>query len=245
MLRLAGAAEEAVPTPYGPCQAMTGRLAGCDVVFVSRHGRGHTLPPHRINYRANVWGLREIGVQAVIATAAVGSLNPKMQPGDCVIVAQFLDFTKGRPLTFFDENVRHTDVTDPYCPALSELLAAGVERALAGTGAGVHRGGCYVCTEGPRYETRAEIRAFQRLGGDLVGMTGVPEVVLARELGLCYATLAIVTNWAAGVSERALHHAEVAAAMAARLAQLEAALEAVLPQASERAGRKCSCSSSC
>ena len=185
-----------------------GAFQGVEVAFMARHGKGHSIPPHAINYRANIWGLRALGVERVLSTAAVGSLNPEMGPGDFVIIDQFLDFTKDRPLTFFDGGeygVAHVDVTHPYCPVLRRALISVGERL----GLALHPAGTYVCVEGPRYETAAEIRAYRTLGGDLVGMTNVPESVLAREAGLCYATMAMVTNLAAGLSPEPLSHEEV------------------------------------
>ncbi len=203
--RLEGCVEEEMETPYGQVHATTGRMDGRRVVFLARHGRTHSVPPHRVNYRANIWALKELGANRVLATAAVGSLNPDFRPGELVLPDQFLDFTKNRPGTFYDDRVVHTDFTEPYCPA----LRAALEGSAGELGVPLHNGGCYVGTEGPRFETPAEIAAYRRLGGDLVGMTGLPEVVLARELGLCYATVAIVTNFAAGISTTALSHQEV------------------------------------
>src|SRR5690606_29757669 len=195
-------------TPYGEVEVQIGRYKGVEVAFMPRHGKGHSIPPHRINYRANIWGLKMLGVEVILATAAVGSINPEMKPGNFVIVDQFLDFTKGRTSTFFDDGsqgVVHVDVTEPYCPAVREvLIETGRELGLR-----LHDRGTYVCVEGPRFETAAEIRAFRILGGDVVGMTSVPEAVLAREAGICYAAMAMVTNMGAGMEERPLSHEEV------------------------------------
>ena len=189
------------------------------MVFLPRHGTGHSVPPHRINYQANIWGMRALGVEAIIATAAVGSLNPEMRPGDFVFVDQFIDFTKNRRQTFFDgrENgVAHLDFTEPYCPALRKTMAAaaGELRARPGAEFAFHEKGVYICTEGPRFETPAEIRAYALLGADVVGMTSYPEVALAREAGICYATIAMVTNLAAGMAGGRLTHEEVLEVMA-------------------------------
>lgn len=203
-----------VETPYGPIEVQVGTYKGAQVAFLPRHGRGHSIPPHKINYRANIWGLKALGVRRILATNAVGSINLEMKPGDFVIIDQFLDFTKSRALTFFeggDQGVVHTDVTEPYCPQLrSALIDVGKELGLS-----LHPKGTYVCCEGPRFETAAEIRAFRILGGDVAGMTGVPEVVLAREAGICYATMAMVTNLGAGISDQPLTHEEVVEIMAA------------------------------
>lgn len=215
--------EHSVATPYGEVPAVLGMCGNRRVAFITRHGRLHNIPPHRVNYRANIWALKLLGVKRIVATAAVGSLNPNMKPGDFVVYDQFLDFTKGRESTFHTDQVVHTDVSEPYCSDLRELLF----EALSNAGEQVHPSGCYVCTEGPRYESAAEIRAFRILGGDLVGMTGLPEVVLAREAGLCYAGVAVVTNFAAGMSGP-LAHEEVVRMMNARTARLREALRLVL-----------------
>lgn len=210
---LADIREEEVLTPYGDVRVRVGRYEGEEVAFLARHGAGHSVPPHLINYRANIWALKRIGVERVIATTAVGSLNLEMKPGHFVITDQFLDFTSGRAATFYDggdQGVVHIDVTEPYCPECRGVLKGAAE----GLGITVHGGGTYVCTNGPRFETPAEIRMFQKLGGDLVGMTNVPEVVLAREAGLCYATVSMVTNFGAGISPTPLTHEEVLEVMA-------------------------------
>lgn len=204
--------ERKVETPYGNADVVIGQLGEGKVVFLARHGKGHALLPHQLNYQANIWGLKTLGVKRIIATTAVGSMRSHLAPGSLVIVDQFIDFTKQRPLTFFDHgdvHRAHIDVSRPYCPDLGATLLRCAEQAHLS----VQSGGCYVCAEGPRYETTAEIKAYQMLGGDVVGMTGVPEVVLARELGICYANISIITNWAAGISPTALSHAEVVGIM--------------------------------
>jgi 5'-methylthioadenosine phosphorylase len=226
-------------TPYGPVSLKTGTYQGREVVFLPRHGSRHTVPPHLVNYRANIWALREIGAEKVIATAAVGSLQKDLKPGEIVLVDQFLDFTKSRVQTFFEGNgdgVLHVDVTTPYCPSLREEICQSAGRIQVR----LHNGGTYVCTEGPRYETPAEIRMFRSLGGDVIGMTSVPEVVLAREAALCYATIALVTNFAAGISTRPLSHHEVVAAMDKAQGVLRRIIFSVLESVSE--SRPCSCS---
>lgn len=197
--------EEKVDTPFGSIKVKVGSYQGKRVAFMARHGEDHSVPPHLINYRANIYGLRLMGVKNIFATAAVGSLNTDMKPKDFVFVDQFLDFTKSREQTFVDKGVIHLDMTDPYCPRLRQVL----QEAAKKNGLPYHTSGTYVCTEGPRFETPAEIRMFHQLGGDLVGMTSVPEVVLAREAEMCYATISMVTNFAAGISTDRLSHQEV------------------------------------
>ncbi|MDX1593817.1 MAG: S-methyl-5'-thioinosine phosphorylase [Gammaproteobacteria bacterium] len=191
---------EMVQTPYGePSGPLThGELYGTSVVFLPRHGRAHTIPPHRVNYRANLWALRHIGVRYVLAVAAVGGIREDMAPGVLAVPDQVIDYTYGRAHTFFDgddQPVTHVDFTSPYCDVLRRALIdaggkAGVDPIADGT---------YGATQGPRLETAMEIRRMARDGCDLVGMTGMPEAVLARELGLCYAACAVVANRAAGL----------------------------------------------
>lgn len=216
-----------VTTEYGEVSLMTGEYKGRRVAFLARHGKGHTVPPHLINYRANIQALKQLGAKRVIATTAVGSLNEQMGPKDFVLVDQFLDFTKGRISTFFEggaKGVLHVDVTDPYCREIRDFMVKKSKEL----GFRVHDGGCYVCAEGPRFETPAEIKMFKMLGGDLVGMTNVPEVVLAREAGLCYATVSMVTNYAAGISPNPLSHGEVLEVMAESSANISQLIMATI-----------------
>lgn len=230
--------EEEVQTPYGGVRLRVGISAGEAVAFLPRHGAKHSTPPHLINYRANIWALALLGVERVLATTAVGSLNKAMAPGHFVIIDQFIDFTRGRPSTFFDggeQGVVHTDFTEPYCPECRRVLLA----SAAELGITAHDGGCYVCTEGPRFETPAEIRMFKTLGGDLVGMTNVPEAVLAREAGLCYATVSMVTNYGAGISPTALTHEEVLEVMAENGENLKKLIMAALSAIPRERGCTC------
>ncbi len=209
--------EITVENEYGTVHVVIGKIDNKEVGFIARHGKKHSVPPSMVNYRANIKAVEGLGARYVIATSAVGSLNEKMKPGDFVLLDQFIDFTKNRIYTFFEDEVRHTDVTEPYCPKLrATILKAGKNLNLK-----IHPEGTYVCTEGPRYETPAEIRAFKMLGADVVGMTQVPEVVLANEIGLCYASIAIITNYAAGISKEKLTHEEVMDVMNRRLPELK------------------------
>jgi 5'-methylthioadenosine phosphorylase len=189
---------ETVTTPYGDVSLYLGQGEAEDLVFLPRHGPEHTVPPHRINYRANIKALEKLNVERALATFAVGSLHLDIEPGSLVALDQFLDFTKGREGTFFDggdSGLVHTLVTNPYCPVLREqLLASAPVHDLQLTPKGT-----YACTNGPRFETPAEVRMLAQLGGDVVGMTGVPEAPLARELGIHYAAVALSINWGAGL----------------------------------------------
>lgn len=205
---------------------------------MSRHGRDHATPPHLVNYRANIWALRELGVSKILATAAVGSLSSEYRLGDLVLLDQFMDFTKSRPQTFYEggeRGVLHVDMTEPYCTSVRQIILEAAEKLSLP----VKNDACYVCTEGPRFETPAEIRMYQRLGGELVGMTSVPEVVLARELGMCYASIGMVTNEAAGIATHPLTHAEVIESMKELGERVAKLLQATF--ASLTLGQNCTC----
>ncbi|WP_418790084.1 S-methyl-5'-thioadenosine phosphorylase [Phosphitispora sp. TUW77] len=217
---LTSVSEELVDTNYGIIKVKVGEYKGVSVAFLPRHGAEHAVPPHKVNYRGNIMALKKLGVERVVATGAVGSLNLEMIPGEVVLVDQFIDFTKNRIQTFYDtpENgVVHIDMTEPYCNDLRKVVTTAAETVSVP----IRGKGTYVCTEGPRFETPAEIKMYSSLGGDLVGMTSVPEVVLAREAELCYCTVAMVTNFAAGISPNPLTHAEVLDAMERNHANLK------------------------
>ena len=193
-------------TPYGPTPPLTfGEVSGKPAVFLPRHGEHHENPPHKVNYRANIWGLKSLGVERIIATNAVGGIDAQLSPGDIVSPVDVIDFTKSRAETFYDgPPVTHIDVSQPYCPKVREALdTASIENRRQ-----LKPNIVMACTEGPRYETPAEIRMLQKLGCGIVGMTGAPEVFLARELEVCYASISFVTNMAAGM-QRTLSATEV------------------------------------
>ncbi len=199
---------EEMTTDFGVVALLGGSLADKEVVFLPRHGPAGRLAPHQIAYQANIAALQSIGCTHLLATNAVGGIREDIEPGHLVVPDQFLDFTHQRPLTLAEgteEQIPHIDVTNPYCSYLRRLIAEQAWEA----GRVVHRDVVYVCTEGPRFETPAEIQMFAQLGGDVVGMTGVPEVVLAREAEICYASVGVVTNYAAGISGETLSADEV------------------------------------
>ncbi|MDA8346108.1 MAG: MTAP family purine nucleoside phosphorylase [Thermaerobacter sp.] len=209
----ADAEERELETPYGKLGVTVRHLpSGMDLIFAARHGTGHAVPPHRLPSRALIWGLREMGVTSILSTSAVGALTSDIPPGTLALLGDFMDFTKSRPTTFYDgPGVTHADVTEPYCPTLRVALRTAAGRL----GIPLYdRDVVYVCTEGPRFETPSEIRAYRMLGGDVVGMTQVPEAVLARELGIHYAGVALVTNLAAGIDGSRPSHGEVLDLMA-------------------------------
>jgi 5'-methylthioadenosine phosphorylase len=236
---LTDADQVSVQTPYGdPSDALVvGDLGGRTVAFLPRHGRDHRFPPHLVNYRANLWALRSVGVTQVLAPNAVGSLQPSIAPGTLVVPDQLIDRTSGRPQTFYTgPAVVHVGFADPYCPRLRTAAVATAGAA----GWDVNDGGTLVVIEGPRFSTRAESQWFAGNGWSVVGMTGHPEAVLARELALCYASLSLVTDHDAGVETgQAVSHAEVLAVFGRnvdRMRGLLADLVAALP-----AGRSCGC----
>lgn len=231
--------KQEVDTPYGRSPGIIlGELEDRKIAFMPRHGKGHSTPPHQINFRANLWSLDELGVERIFATTAVGSLDPNVEPGEFVLLDQFLDFTRDRPLTFYgggEEGVFHVDMTEPYCPELRRVLSETAEDLDIS----VHSSGTYACTEGPRYETAAEIRVLSRLDADVVGMTNVPESVLARELEMCYSTVSVVTNFAAGISEEKLTHEEVAEIMDENIERVKNLIFSAIPEVPKE--RTCPC----
>ena len=221
---------EMVRTPYGePSGPLThGILCGREVVFLARHGYGHTITPHRVNYRANLWALKNIGAEKVIAIAAVGGIREDLKPGCLAISDQIIDYTWSRQSTFFEgdgDTVKHIDFTWPYCEELRQELI------LAATSAGlcVSDKATYAATQGPRLETAAEVNRLERDGCDVVGMTGMPEAALARELELCYASCAVVANMAAGRGDGEITMEEIEKNLADGMNKVGKLLEAVMP----------------
>lgn len=228
-----------ITTPFGPPSGSyrKGRIAGREVIFLPRHGSGHHIQPHRINYRANIAGFRQLGIEKIISLGASGAINREMKPGTIVVPDQIIDMTSGRLSTFFDgDEVVHVDFTEPFCPDLRRhILSAAVRHAEVA----VLKSGVYLCVNGPRLETAAEIRTFSRWGADLVGMTLMPEAVLAREAGICFAGMSVITNYAAGIFAGKLTATEVVKTMEASAGQLRSLLESVL--ASDFGSPSCAC----
>jgi 5'-methylthioinosine phosphorylase len=218
-----------VQTPFGapPAQLLRGRFAGREVLFLARHGHPHRIPPHQVNYRANLWALQQAGAEALIAVNAVGGIDPAMGPGHFCVPDQLIDYSWGRAHTFFEgdlQQVTHIDFSAPYDQPLRERLLL----ALQAEGCAFSDGGVYACTQGPRLETAAEIIRLERDGCAIVGMTGMPEAALARELDLPYACLALVVNAAAGKSDGPISMAQIEAALAQGMGQVHAVLGGVL-----------------
>ena len=229
-----------VCTRFGAAQVIEGEVGGREVLFLPRHGPGHRVPPRHIDYRAQIAALKKSGVHRVIAVCAVGSLNKEIGCGSFAILADFIDLTRHRADTYFDEPdgpVVHTDFTDPYCPEISTALV----EACSGEQVPYKPGAVYVGVEGPRYETPAEIRLYTSWGGHVIGMTGVPEAALAREAGLCYGAVAVVTNLAAGISPTPLTHEHVRLAMASAGDRIRSVLAGAVKGIPTT--RECSCGS--
>ena len=220
---------EMVRTPYGePSGPITfGRFANTPVAFMPRHGPGHTIPPHRVNYRANIWGLKKVGIKNVIAVNAVGGISPDAAPGSVLVPDQIIDYTWGRGHTFFEHElteVVHVDFTHPYTEALRTRLIAAGRKA----GVGLIDGGTYGASQGPRLESAAEIDRMARDGCDVVGMTGMPEAGLARELSLSYAACNLVVNWAAGRAEGEISMSGIRAELEKSVSKVTALIAALL-----------------
>ena len=227
---------EVMRTPFGEPSApmVFGELCGQTILFLPRHGVGHTIPPHDVNYRANLWAIREAGVRNVIAVNAVGGISVDfVKSGTLVLPDQIIDYTYGREHTFFgseQKRVTHVDFTDPYCESLRRVLVEGAKRAQLPL---IARG-TYGATQGPRFETAAEISHLERDGADIVGMTGMPEAGLARELELCYASIALVVNPAAGKATGTISLKEIEHYLETGMANVRRLLEHAIPLIVER-----------
>jgi 5'-methylthioadenosine phosphorylase len=228
-----------ISTPFGKPSAeyFIGQIKNREIVFLPRHGTHHNLPPHMINYRANIWGFKKLGIEKIISVSAVGGIKRGLKPGDIVVLDQIVDMTKKRKSTFYDgkSGVIHIDFTHPYCPEMRQLILKAGKRARVS----LKNGGTYIAVEGPRLETAAEIKAFGRFGCDVVGMTGMPEASLAREVELCYINISVVANYAAGISKQKLTTKEVMQEMAASTEKIKRLLKETFSLFPPH--RKCSC----
>ena len=230
---------QALATPFGKPsdKYRIGMFGDTEVVFLPRHGAHHGIPPHIVNYRANIYGFKKLGVERILSVSAVGGIKKGLKPGDIVIGDKIIDMTRNRKNTFYDgkEGVVHIDFTEPYCPEMRGLLLKAGRRA----GVRLVNGGTYVAVEGPRLETASEIKAFGILGADVVGMTGMPEAALARELEICYSSIALVANYAAGIKKQKLTVAEVMEAMKSSVEKIKSLLKETFRILPEK--RKCPC----
>jgi 5'-methylthioadenosine phosphorylase len=218
-------AERRVKTSYGEARIYLCTAGGREFLFLPRHGPDHSIPPHRINFKANLRALKDAGVERVIATSAVGSISSKLPVGGLGLLDQFIDVSK-RHLTFFDQRPVHVDMTRPYDPGLQTLILRAAVALRIRLAAGL----VYVSVDGPRYETAAEIRMFGSLGADVVGMTGAPEAILANELGLRYSSIVVGTNRAAGLQDR-ISHEEVVAMMSRTSPRIKRLIERAIEDA--------------
>jgi 5'-methylthioadenosine phosphorylase len=250
--------EIAIKTPFGEPsdKYILTEYKDRKVVFLPRHGKGHKYPPHLINFRANIWGFRKLGVNKILSISAVGGINPSLKPGDFVISDQFIDFTKSRVQTFYEgiysknddteikdevsellknKRVVHIDVTDPFCPEMRDVLIKVCDK----NNFPFHQKGVYAATEGPRLETSAEIKFLRLIGADIVGMTLVPEIVLARELKMHFASISVVTNLAAGISQNRLTSDEVVEMMKVKNEQIKTVILNFIENLPERFNCEC------
>lgn len=238
--------EVSVETPFGPPsdKIILGDIGSKRVAFLSRHGRGHIFPPHLVNYRANIYALKKLGVERIFAVNACGSLREEYKPGELVITDQFIDRTKSRASTFFEgknisgefSGVCHISVADPFCPGLRKKLIATAEKLNLPH----KKSGTYICIEGPRFSTRAESKAFRGMGADIIGMTMFPEVVLAREMGICYASVALNTDYDCWDESRPpVSNQEVLRTMKENVSKAKKLLFSVIPELPDE--RACGC----
>lgn len=226
-----------VATPYGPTsdRVTVGDLGGVKVAFIPRHGKGHTIPPHRVNFRANIWAMKSLGVERIISPCTTGSLKEEYKPGEIVIVDQFIDNTKKRDYTFYDgAKVAHIPVAEPFCPELREIVTGKANEL----GLAMQPKGTYICIEGPRFSTKAESRMYSNFA-DIVGMTLVPECQLAREKDICFVSLAMVTDYDVW-KEHEVSIEEVLRVMGENVENVKKLIGAVIPAIPvERKGCEC------
>ena len=229
-----------ITTPFGEpsdCYRIAD-FSNHKVVFLPRHGSRHHIPPHKINYRANIWGFKKLGVKSVLSFSAVGAINPGIKPGTIVVPDQIIDMTSSRSSTFYDtDEVVHIDFTEPYCPELRKsIFGAGKKSGIE-----LRKSGTYICVNGPRLETEAEIKFFSGIGADVVGMTEMPEASLAREAELCFAGITVVTNFAAGITRKRLVTSEVVEVMKGTAGLLKKLLKEIFSLIPGE--RRCACQS--
>ncbi|MGK7344851.1 MAG: S-methyl-5'-thioadenosine phosphorylase [Candidatus Nitrospinota bacterium M3_3B_026] len=237
---LANVRTEKVPTPFGDPsdELVLGELGGVEMAFLPRHGRGHRILPSELNFRANVWAMKKLGVDRIISVSAVGSLKEEIEPGHAVVIDQFIDRTRGtRTGTFFGDGiVAHITFADPVCPYLSDVLYEATRKI----GWASHKGGTYICMEGPQFSTRAESNLYRSWGADVIGMTNLQEAKLAREAEVCYATLALATDYDCW-SEEDVTIEQVLKTMASNIENSKAAIKAAVPEI--KGERDCHCAS--
>ncbi|MFQ5800978.1 MAG: S-methyl-5'-thioadenosine phosphorylase [Candidatus Hydrothermarchaeales archaeon] len=224
-----------VETKYGLCEVVLGKIGKERVVFLPRHGLTHEIPPHRVNYRRNISALKVAGAERIISINSVGSLDESLPPGSILVPHDFIDLTKGREQTFFDDVVVHVDMSSPYCEEIRRILIKCAERFYDH----VFPKGVYVCTQGPRFETASEIKMLRLIGGDVIGMVGFPEVVLSREAGLCYASISTITNYGCGISKTPLTVSEVTKVVSENLDSMKRTIACAVGAVQKKRGCRC------
>jgi 5'-methylthioadenosine phosphorylase len=224
-----------VETRYGNCEVVLGKVGKEGVVFLPRHGFEHDIPPHKVGYRKNISALKIAGAKRIISINSVGSLDESLVPGGVIVPHDFIDFTKGREATFYDDETVHVDMSEPYCKDVRAVLI----RCAGNFYERVFEEGVYVCTQGPRFETASEIKMLRLIGGDVVGMVGFPEVVLAREARLCYASICTITNYGCGISKKPLTVDEVKAVVSENLESMKRTVECAVTAMSKK--QRCRC----
>jgi 5'-methylthioadenosine phosphorylase len=225
-----------VETQQGEAEVYLGRIEGEKILFLARHGTDHCIPPHMVDYRKNILALKNAGASRVISINSVGSLSESLFPGSVLIPHDFIDFTKRKPSTLYDDKVVHVDMTEPYCSEMRKSMIKCANRFYKN----VFERGVYACTEGPRFETPAEISMLRMLGGDLVGMVGCPEVALAREAGLCYASICIIANYGCGISKTPLSIEEVKSVVSENLDAMRKTIACAVGEIPKKRGCRCS-----
>ncbi len=228
-----------VHTPFGATSdlVMTGKFDGVDVIFIPRHGPGHTINPTNVNYRANIWAMKELGVTHILAPSAVGSLKEEYRPGELVFTDQFIDRTTKRSSTFYETGqVAHIGIAEPTCLEIRNVLSETAEEL----GLEFHYEGTCVIIEGPRFSTKAESKMFRMWGGDIIGMTMVPECILAREAGICYQTIAMVTDYDVWKEGEEVNNQKVLETMKSNVSKVKKLLSKAIPRVA-KLGRKCTC----
>ncbi len=227
-----------VDTNYGSREVFLGKISGREVVFLSRHGSKHDIPPHMVDYRRNISAIKTAGADRVISINSVGALDEALSIGGVLIPDDFIDFTYGRKQTFYEDKVVHVDMSNPFCGEIrSSLIECGKKYFKD-----LYEGGVYVCTQGPRFESKAEIRMLRKLGGDVVGMVGYPEVALAKEASLCYSSICTISNYACGISETPLTIKEVTEVVSMNMKPLKDTISCALQSISKT--RECGCQDS-
>jgi 5'-methylthioadenosine phosphorylase len=225
-----------IETAHGDCQVTLGKIGKVSAVFLARHGASHDIPPHKVEYKKNVSAMKIAGADRIISINSVGSLDISILPGSVLVPHDFIDFTNGRETTFYDDKVVHVDMTEPYCREIRGILNKCSKKFFSQ----VLERGVYVCTEGPRFETPSEIRMLRLMGGNVVGMVGFPEVVLAREAGLCYASICLVANLGSGISREPMSIEDVKRSVLRNMGSVKKTLKCVVQAIPETRGCRCS-----